>query len=100
MELILQNVQEAERQICIHGVRVGLNSEKKIALQVAKQLQKKTETEDIKIYYTRLEDVEVSYEERLALVEAVDADLFIRIRACENIERPEYYGIRGFYNSE
>ncbi len=83
-----------------YGVRVGSSSEKKIALQVVKQLQKKSEPENTKIYYTRLEDVEVSYEERLALVEAVDADLFVGIRACEDSEHTDYYGIHGFYNGE
>lgn len=84
----------------VYGVRVGLNSEKKIALQVAKQLQKRAEADNIKIYYTRLEDVAVSYEDRLGLVETVGADLYIGIRACEDKEHPEYYGIHGFYNGE
>lgn len=75
-------------------------SEKEVALQVAKQLQKRPEQEGIKIYFTRLEDEDVSEEERLALVEAVDADVFIRIRACEDASHPEYYGIHGFFNEE
>lgn len=75
-------------------------AEKDITLQVAKQLQKQPEQENIKIYFTRLEDIEVSYEDKLAFAEAVDADVFIALRACEDGEHPEYYGIHSFYNEE
>lgn len=82
------------------GTVIGGYTEKEIALQVAKQLQKKSEQENIKVYFTRLEDVNVSPEERLALVEAVDADIFISIGVCEDTEHPERYGIHSFYNEE
>uniref|UniRef100_UPI004056EC38 N-acetylmuramoyl-L-alanine amidase family protein n=1 Tax=Acetatifactor sp. TaxID=1872090 RepID=UPI004056EC38 len=80
------------------GNLVGSYKEKEIVLQVAKQLQKQVEQENIKIYFTRLEDEFVSYDERLDLVEEVNADLFIGISACADTERPEAYGIHGFYN--
>ncbi len=83
-----------------YGTVVDGYAEKTIALQVAKQLQKQPEQESIRIYYTRLEDVEVSREDRLALIEAVDADLFIGIKACRDTEHTEYYGIHGFYNEQ
>lgn len=75
-------------------------AEKDITLQVAKQLQKRPEQENIKIYYTRLEDVDVSLEDRLSFAEAVKADVFIVLGACEDTEHPEYYGIHSFYNEE
>lgn len=83
-----------------YGAGVGTHYEKKIALQIAKQLQKKSDLGNVKFYFTRLEDADVTYEERLALVEEVKADLFVGIRACEDSEHPEYYGIHGFYNEE
>jgi len=82
------------------GIVANGYMEKEIVLQVAKQLQKRQMTGSIKVYFTRLEDVEVSTEEKLALVEAVDADLFIGISVCEEPEHPEYYGIHSFYNEE
>lgn len=83
-----------------YGARVGLQSEKEIALQVAKQLQKQNKAEDIKLYFTRLEDKEISREDRLALLEAVQADLYIGISSCVDTVHPEEYGIHGFYNEE
>lgn len=83
-----------------YGVQVNNHSEKDIVLQIVKQLQQKSEPANMKIYYTRLEDAEVSREERLALVDAVDADLYLGIRACKDSEHPEYYGIHGWYNGE
>lgn len=82
------------------GATVGAATEKEIVLQVAKQLQKKSEQENIRVYFTRLEDVDVSVEDRLALVEAVGADIYIGIGVCEDAQHPEYYGIHSFYNEE
>lgn len=81
-----------------YGIVANGHMEKDIVLQVAKQLQKKQMVGNVKVYFTRLEDTDVTMEERLALVEAVDADLFIGISACEEPEHPEYYGIHSFYN--
>lgn len=72
----------------------------KIALQVVKQLQQKSKSETMKIYYARLEDTEVSREKRLALIDAVEADLYLGIRVCEDSDHPEYYGIHGWYNGD
>lgn len=82
------------------GCVVDGYTEKQIVLQVAKKLQKKAEWENIKIYFTRLEDVNVSQEERLALVKEIDADFFLNIGVCVDSEHPEYYGIHSFYNAE
>lgn len=79
---------------------MGGGTEKEITLQVARQLQKKWEHEKIKLYFTRLEDVYVPLQERLELVEAVDADIYIGIGVCEDTEHSERYGIHGFYNEE
>ncbi len=82
------------------GSTVGGYTEKEIALQVAKKLQKQSEQENIKVYFTRLEDTEVSAQERLDFVEAAEADIYIAIGVCEDGGHPEDYGIHGFYNEE
>lgn len=82
------------------GSTVERCEEKEITLQVAKQLQKKAEQENIKIYFTRMEDIDVSYQERIEFAEAAGADIYICIGVCEDAEHPEYYGIHSFYNEE
>lgn len=74
-------------------------AEKTLALQIANMVPDYLERSDIKIYFTRTEDVDVSREERLALAEAVDADLYIRIcaGADEDVSR---YGISALYNED
>lgn len=82
----------------------GLNSyvyrEKELALQIAKLVQKNSALSDVKLYLTRTEDVEVSPEERVALIRDVDADFYIRIGAAENSEEESLYGIQCYYNEE
>lgn len=74
-------------------------AEKNLALRVARQLQKLYGQDSVKLYFTRLEDVDVSEEERIGLVDAVSADAFIRIGAsCD--DRQESYGIQSYYNEE
>lgn len=75
-------------------------SEKDLALEVAKQVQRNFAMTNVRLYLTRTEDVEVSAEERVGLAEAVGADLFIRISACADDEDSSAYGIQGSYNGE
>lgn len=81
-----------ETGIVIDGV-----AEKDLALQVAELLPDKVQQADTKLYFTRTEDVEVTWEERIELVEAVDADLYIRIGANEDADTA-CYGIQSYYN--
>ncbi len=74
-------------------------AEKTLALQVAQSVPEKPGTEDIRLYFTRLEDVDVSDQERIDLAEDVDADLYIRIAAGEDAD-PGVYGVAGSYNEE
>ena len=74
--------------------------EKELVLQIAKLVQKNCALSDVKIYFTRTEDVEVSMEDRKALVQAVDADIYIRIGAAENLADEGIYGIQCYYNEE
>lgn len=75
-------------------------SEKDLALEVARQVQRNFSMSNVRLYLTRTEDVEVSAEERVGFAEAIRADLYIRICADADEENPEAYGIQGSYNSE
>lgn len=74
-------------------------AEKTLSLQIAALISERIQNSDIKLYFTRQEDVEVSEEDRLGLVEAVDADLYIRIAAGADDDSANY-GIQGLYNEE
>lgn len=68
--------------------------------QVAKLLQKEISSPKIKAYYTRTEDVKISADKRLKLIEAVGADLYLQLGLSENPEDSSVYGIQTFYNDE
>lgn len=70
------------------------------AVQVAKLVQKKLEQPEIKLYITDSEDVDASLERCLALVQAVEPDLFLQIGVSENKEDVTQYGIQSYYNDE
>lgn len=74
--------------------------EKDVALSVAKLIQRKLALLNVRIYLTRTEDVDLSKEGRLALVDAVKADIYIGIGAAKSEENPDSYGILCYYNEE
>ncbi len=80
------------------GVSFGALTESEISLQVIQQLQQIFNHEQIKIYYTRRGDTDVSVEERAKLAEAVKADAFLSVgvAAADDVES---YGITGYYNN-
>lgn len=84
------------------GTETGLQgngyTEKDLALQVAKALQKMVIAPRIKLYYTRTEDVSVSEEQRMALADMVDADMFLSIGVSADTEVLDNYGISCLYN--
>lgn len=86
------------------GSEIGLCSyvyrEKELALRIAKMVQMNCELSDVKLYFTRTEDVEVLAEERIALARDLDADFYIRIGAAENSGDESIYGIQCYYNEE
>ncbi len=79
------------------GAMGGGYAEKTLALRVAGLLSGRLGQSDIKLYFTRQEDAALSREERLGLLSAVGADLYIRIGAGAD-EDPSRYGIQGIYN--
>lgn len=80
------------------GVMMRGYAEKTLTLKIAQCLPQKLADQNIRIYFTRQEDVAVTKEERLALIDQVDADIFIRISAGADEEDTSRYGISAFYN--
>ncbi len=68
-----------------------------LVLEVGKLLPEQLGSGDIRLYFTRTDDEDVSVEERAALAEAVGADLFLHIDTAAD-EDTTKYGIRGWYN--
>lgn len=74
--------------------------EKELALRITALVQRDCTLSDVKLYFTRTDDVEVSAEERLALIQDTDADFCIRVGAAENSAEESIYGIQCYYNEE
>lgn len=72
--------------------------EKDVTLQIAKLVKKKLDKTDIKVYYTRMEDIDLDSDKRAAIANAVGADLFISIGT--DTGEGSAYGIRGIYNED
>lgn len=75
-------------------------TEDELALEVARQVQRKFAVPNVRLYLTRTENVEVSEQARVEFVEAVGADLYIRVGAQEDVDNPGTYGVLGCYNEE
>lgn len=82
------------------GIIAGNSEEKDISLSIAQSINNNFVVEKTKIYYTRMEDVEVSAEQRKGLVEDVKADIYIGIGVNQNLEINEYFGTEVWYNEE
>jgi N-acetylmuramoyl-L-alanine amidase len=68
-----------------------------IAMEVSSLLSEKWESEDIRLYFTRVDDTEVTREQCVELVESVKADMFLHINVAQ-AEDEQQYGICGWYN--
>ncbi len=82
------------------GVSGNGLQEKEVTLQVARQIQKQFDLQNVRLYCTRTEDVEMPLSERALLAEEVGADLYVRLCASEDDTDEETYGITGFYNED
>ncbi len=72
--------------------------EKDLTLQVARLIQKGFAMQNVRLYLTRADDAILSPRDRIALAEEAGADLYIRLCAAADMEKPESYGIKGIYN--
>ncbi len=73
--------------------------EKNINLSIQKYLKEMLDKEDIRVYYTRLEDEKVYLNPRLDLANAVDADMFISIH-CNSSEYASPKGSEVLYSTK
>lgn len=80
------------------GITANDILEKDIVLDIVKQAKLLLDNTDIKVYYTRIEDTDVTAESRVALANEVQADMFISIRLSSD-EDEELYGIEAIYNA-
>lgn len=80
-----------------NGARKGLLSEKEVTLEIAKKLKEKLDATDIKVYYTRMEDVYPDEESRVAIANDTKADMLIRIQVGANVDS-SLFGTQAVYN--
>jgi len=73
-------------------------SEKDVLLEVADKLKELLDDTDIQVYYTRLDDTQVKLADRIALAQAVDADMLISLQLSEESEDELKCGVRSYYN--
>ena len=73
--------------------------EKEINLQIAQKLKEKLDKTDIKAYYTRMDDVNPTQEERVELANGTRADMYIRIQADADGDSA-IYGTTVVYNGD
>lgn len=67
-----------------------------LTLEVSRMLSSLLDNDNIRLYFTRTENVEAAPDKKIALVEDLNADLFICIGV--ESEDAEQYGICGWYN--
>lgn len=80
------------------GISANDILEKDIVLDIVKQAKLLLDNTDIKVYYTRTEDADVTVESRVALANEVQADMLISIRLNSG-EDEEFYGVEAIYNA-
>lgn len=81
------------------GYKVDELLEKNISLSVARELKSLFDESDIKVYYTRMDDVNPSLESRVALANDTKADMYVRIEADFN-DDASVYGVTSYYNGD
>lgn len=72
---------------------------KDITLQIARKLKEKLDESDIKAYYTRMDDMNPSGDDRIGFGNEVKADMFIRIEVNSS-EDTSVYGTETIYNGD
>lgn len=73
--------------------------EKDINLQIARKLKEKLDESDIKAYYTRMDDVNPSAQDRVLLGNETRADMYIRIQVSY-AQDTSVYGTSTVYNDD
>ncbi len=73
-------------------------SEKDVVLAVAEKLKLLLDQTDIRVYYTRLSDIDVSQEDRMRLAELSGADLYLSLHVNADAGSHVTTGITTYYN--
>lgn len=81
------------------GAVSGELVEKDITLEIARRLKEKLDATDMKVYYTRMEDIHISEEKRVSIANRTNADMLIRIEVGEE-EDSTIYGTETVYNED
>lgn len=81
------------------GAASGNLLEKDITLSVARKLKQKLDGSGVKAYYTRMDDVNPSEKDRIALANDAKADMYIGIRV-NAVEDSAVYGTETVYNGD
>lgn len=81
------------------GVTAEGLSEKDINLGVAQKLKEKLDKTDIKVYYTRMDDVNPDEDNRVELANETKADMYIRLQV-DSDESSSTYGTTTVYNGD
>ena len=97
--VVIDPAYGGEETGAVSGKAEGRTEGKNITLEIARALKSKLDETDIKVYYTRLDDSLPTAENRVALTNAVKADMMIRIEVNEN-EDTKIYGTEAVYNSK
>lgn len=82
-----------------YGFATDELKEKDVTLKIAKKLKEKLDETDIKVYYTRMDDVNPGEEERAKLANEIRADMYIRIQV-DSKEDTAVYGATTVYNGD
>lgn len=83
-----------DQGICQNGIK-----EKEFTLDIVKRIKKELDDSDIKVYYTRMSDEEISSEKRIEIANKINADLFISIHLNEDSKDTAKYGVETTYNN-
>ncbi len=75
----------------------GAIAQEELTMAVSRYLSEQWTQENIKLYYTRLGDRQVTDDQRVKLAQDTDADIYIRLAVSQE-EDPMQYGISGRYN--
>jgi len=81
------------------GYLAGEISEKNLNLGIARKVKAKLDGSGIKAYYTRMDDVNPSEEDRVLLANETKADMYIRIEV-DSKEDAALYGTTALYNGD
>lgn len=75
-------------------------TEKEMSLGIAQALKKKLEKQNIKVYFTRLDDRPVSVAQRVWLANNAGVDMYIGLQAAKDDKNSDTFGISCLYNGD